>query len=143
MSKNFEQKRSEYEPTRVERAILEVLLNPKFRLKPVTTICKEVGCSRTTYYTAMDKPEFKAYYKEMCLKFVEASIGPVVNSFVLEAKKGSYNHGKVILDMAGLYSDKKKVEISGETTQNINIMSEEEKEKRFEELKKRLVDLND
>lgn len=143
MSKKDGQKLPEYVPTRVEKALLDVLLNPKFRLKPVTVICKEANCSRTAYYNSMSNPKFKEYYKEMSVRLVEASIGPVVNSFVLEAKKGSYNHGKIILEMAGLYSDKKKIELSGETTVNVNEMSEEQKEAKLKELRKRAEELDD
>lgn len=41
------------------------------------------------------------------------------------------------------WSDKQEVEHSGETTQNINIMSEEDKKRKYEDLKKRMSELDD
>lgn len=39
--------------------------------------------------------------------------------------------------------DEQQLKYSGELTQNVNLMSEEEKNKKYEELKKRMCDLDD
>ena len=105
---------TEYRPTLAERKLLEVLLNPEFRTATVTDICKRAGISRQAYYKTFKKPEFVAYYESQSRDLVRAAIGPVVNAFVRAAKEGSYPHGKVILEMAGLYTEAKKVEHLGE-----------------------------
>ena len=40
------------------------------------------------------------------------AVGPVVNAFIKEAKDGSYPHGKVVLEMAGLYAESKNVTLN-------------------------------
>ncbi|MNW10002.1 hypothetical protein D3C71_2071280 [compost metagenome] len=37
----------------------------------------------------------------------------VLNTFVREAQRGSFQHGKVVLEMAGLYAEKSDVKLSG------------------------------
>lgn len=105
---------TEYEPTEAEKKLLEVLMSPEHRMKSITDICKVACCSRVLYYNAFKKPEFKALYKSMSRELVDQSIAPVLNTFVREALRGSFQHGKVILEMAGLYSEKSTLEVTGE-----------------------------
>jgi hypothetical protein len=121
---------TEYQPTEKERIILELLLTPENRTKSITDICRLANCSRTIYYDAMAKPEFKALYENKTKDLIKQSIGPVVNTFVREALRGSFQHGKVILEMAGLYSEKSTLEVTGE----VNLISPEERQKRISEL---------
>ena len=101
-----------YQPTTAEQKLLEVLLNPEFRGKSKTDICQIAGISRQTYYDAFKKPEFVAYYEAQARDLVREAVGPVINAFVKEAKKGSYPHGKVVLEMAGLYAEAKNVNLN-------------------------------
>lgn len=120
---------TEYTPTEAEKRILELLLTPEHRMKSITEICKLAACSRTIYYNAFKKPEFQALYKAQSRALVDQSIAPVLNTFVREALRGSFQHGKVILEMAGLYSEKSTLEVTGEVT-----FTAEERRKRIAEL---------
>ena len=97
---------TKYKPTEKEKALLEILINPDYRMKSITDICKAAKCTRNIYYTAFEKPEFVKLYKELSASLVQQSIAPVINAFVREAKRGSFQHGKVLLEMAGLYNKK-------------------------------------
>jgi hypothetical protein len=108
------------------KALLEVLLNPEHRTKSVTDICKIAGCSRPVYYDAMQNPEFKALYEQRTKDLIKNSIGPVVNTFIREALRGSFQHGKVLLEMAGLYSEKTQIDVTGTVEHLINGLSREE-----------------
>ena len=121
---------TEYLPTQAEQKLLEVLLSPEHRLKSVTDICKVACCSRVLYYSAFKKPEFKALYKSQSRELVDQSIAPVLNTFVREALRGSFQHGKVILEMAGLYSEKSTLELTGE----VDIVSPAERHARLLQL---------
>ena len=103
---------TEYRPTLAERKLLEVLLNPEFRTATVTDICQRAGISRQTYYKTTKKPEFMELYESQSRDLVRAAVGPVINAFVKAAKDGSYPHGKVILEMAGLYAESKNVNLN-------------------------------
>jgi hypothetical protein len=107
------QKLTEYTPTNAESKLLEIMLNPELHGLNVTEICQYAGVSRQTYYDAFKKPEFVAYYQARAKDLVSAAVAPVVNAFIKAAKDGSYPHGKVILEMAGLYSERQKIEHMG------------------------------
>jgi hypothetical protein len=103
---------TEYEPTDKEQNLLEVLINPENRMKSVTDICKLAKCTRPVYYEAFQKPGFTTLYQRMSMDIVKQSIAPVLNAFVREAQRGSFQHGKALLEMAGIYDDEKKARIA-------------------------------
>lgn len=113
--KSDKQNLTEYTPTVKEKALLEILLDPNHRTKSVTKICELAECSRNIYYDAFEKPEFVEYYKQKSKGLVEASLGKVVNAFIKQAEMGSYTHGKIILEMGGLYTEKTE-----STNKNLN-----------------------
>ena len=97
--------------TEKEKSLLEVLLNPENRMKSITDICKLAKCTRPVYYEAFSKPEFVKIYNQYSTDLVKQSVASVINTFIREAQRGSFQHGKILLEMAGLYTD--KVEITG------------------------------
>lgn len=108
---------TKYELTEKEKALLEVLINPDYRMKSITDICKIAKCSRSTYYEAFSKPHFVEIYKQQSMDMVKQSVASVLNTFVREAQRGSFQHGKVLLEMAGIYTEKQHLDHGG----NINI----------------------
>lgn len=111
------QKHTKYKPTEKEKILLEILINPDYRMKSITDICKAAKCSRDVYYKAFAKTEFVELYKELSESLVKQSIAPVINAFIREAQRGSFNHGKVLLEMAGLYNKKDE-----DDTKTINLI---------------------
>lgn len=97
---------TEYKPTEKEKALLEVLINPQNRMKSITDICKLANCSRPVYYEAFSKQGFVEIYNKYSVDLVKQSVASVLNTFVREAQRGSFQHGKVLLEMAGVYTDK-------------------------------------
>jgi hypothetical protein len=104
--------------TRAEQTLLEALLNPENRIKSVTDICKAAKVDRATYYRAFAKPNFVALYNKRSVDLVKQSVASILNTFVREAQRGSFQHGKVVLEMAGLYTEKSDVKLSGQVTTN-------------------------
>lgn len=103
--------------TKAEHSILEAMLNPENRMKNVADICKIAKVDRSTYYRAFQKPYFIETYKELSESLVKQSIAPLINTFIREAQRGSFQHGKVLLEMAGLYNKK-----DDDDTKTINII---------------------
>lgn len=103
--------------TKAEHSILEAMLNPENRMKNVADICKIAKVDRSTYYRAFQKPDFIETYKELSESLVKQSIAPLINTFIREAQRGSFQHGKVLLEMAGLYNKK-----DDDDTKTINII---------------------
>jgi len=104
---------STYTPTKKEELLLEALLNPANRHKNVVELCGIVPCDTKTYYAAFKKPEFQALYKSLAMELVKNAVGPVVNTFIREATRGSFQHGKVVLEMADMYQEKNRTEHTG------------------------------
>ena len=69
---------------------------------------------------------------------VKQSVAPVLSAFVAEAKRGSFQHGKVLLEMAGIYAERQQIEAV-----NVNVelkqLSTEERLQRIEELQAKLL----
>ena len=129
---------TEYRPTFAERKLVDVLLNPQHRMKSVTDVCRIADINRSTYYDSFAKPDFNDYYKEKSLELVKSQVAPVINAFVAEAKRGSFQHGKVLLEMAGIYAERQQIEAV-----NVNVelkqLSTEERLQRIEELQTKLL----
>lgn len=139
---DVEQKVTNYEPTNAEAKLLEVLLDPSNRLKSITDICNLADISRTTYYKLMDKPEFMDFYNRKSAELAKNYLGPVMNAFVREATRGSFQHGKVLLEMAGAYKETSRKEVAGDKDNPIHMkisrtsaMTDEELEQALAELK--------
>lgn len=99
--------------TPTERRLIEALLDPNNRFKSITEICDIAKCNRKTYYRAFEKPHFREEYKRQAAALSERHLGQVMNAFVREATRGSFQHGRVLLEMAGVYTEKSKHEHSG------------------------------
>ena len=112
---------TEYMPTEGEKKLLETLLSPEHRMKSITDVCKLAGVSRFLYYDSFKKPGFQAIYKSQSKALVDQAVAPVLNTFVREALRGSFQHGKVILEMAGLYSEKSTVDVNETFNMNLTV----------------------
>jgi hypothetical protein len=113
MSENSPKNPTEYKLTECEEKLIEALLNPENRMKTTKDLCQSIGISRDTYYEAFKKPGFVEIYKQSSKELVNRSVGPIVSAFIKEAARGSFQHGKVLLEMADLYSERVKQEITG------------------------------
>jgi hypothetical protein len=109
-----------YKPTKAEQALLDVLLNPENRMKSVADVCKIAKIDRTTYYRAFAKPDFVEIYRQSAIDLVKQNVAPVLNTFIREAQRGSFQHGKILLEMAGVYVENAKVEHSGQINTNVD-----------------------
>ncbi len=109
---NSQQKSTNYQPTEKEKILLEALLNPENRMKSITDICKVAKCSRNVYYEAFAKEGFTDLYNKMSYDIVKQNVGSIINTFIKQAQRGSFQHGKVLLEMSGMYTEKSKTEIS-------------------------------
>ncbi len=51
-------------------------------------------------------------YNDLSIELTKRSVGPMINTFVMQGLRGSYNHGIAVLEMAGAYKKTTKQEIS-------------------------------
>lgn len=127
---------TEYKPTPREEKLLEALLDPHNRMKTIADVCRIAECDRATYYRAFDKPGFVDLYSRKSTELAKKYLGQVMNSFVKEATRGSFQHGKVLLEMAGAYNEKQIIDARVKTDNSpidLSALSEEEL-RQFEQL---------
>lgn len=117
----MQQKPTNKRLTKKEKMLLEALLDPANRMKNVSEICRLVPCDRSVYYRAFDNPAFVEEYTKMSKELAHRHLSQVMNAFVKEAVRGSFQHGKVLLEMAGVYTEKVKQEHSGQISQKVDL----------------------
>lgn len=108
-----------YTPTPKELDLLNILLDPYHRMSSITKICEMACVSRHTYYDMFRKPEFQVYYRAALLETIKQYGGQLVNIGLREARKGSFPHWKVLMEMGGLYNEKRTLEHEGEQTMRV------------------------
>ena len=101
-----------YIMTAGETKLIQAMLNPENIGISVVDLCKAANTSRDTFYTAMKKPEFVKLYQETSLSMIKHETYSLIKAGIREAKRGSFQHWKVLLEMAGLYSEKQNVQVN-------------------------------
>jgi hypothetical protein len=102
---------TDYIPSKAALRLLEALLDPASRLKTVTAVCRIAKIHRDTYYELFKKVGFRNLYREISMDMIKYHIGPLVNALICEAVRGSYQHIKMALEIAGIYTEKKRVNV--------------------------------
>jgi hypothetical protein len=112
-NRKVKQNETEYTPTAQEKKLLEALLNPDLRSKKVKVICDKIKIDRNVYYRAMKKEGFRDLLNREAKAIVGETVIPIINAFRKEAEKGSFWHGKILLEMAGMYTEKQEIKVEG------------------------------
>ena len=113
-----------YIMTMGETKLIQAMLNPENIGISVVDLCKAANTSRDTFYTAMKKPEFVKLYQDTSLSMIKHETYSLIKAGIREAKRGSFQHWRVLLEMSGMYSEKQ--------THDVNIT--------FEQLLKKALD---
>lgn len=106
--------KDKYTPTPAEKKLLEVLLNAENVGKSVQELCNLAGVSRNKYYDAMKKQEFVDLVNKTTMALIKGKAANVMNAaynFALTEK--GHQDRKMLLTIAGIYSDKQETKISG------------------------------
>ena len=107
-------KSNEYKPTAAEKRLLEVLINPTYVGDSITSICKVANVSRKKYYDAMSKEEFRNLVSDTTMELIKGKASDVLNAaYKYALKEKGYQDRKLILTIAGIYTDKQEIEHSG------------------------------
>lgn len=115
-----------YQPTNAEIRLLEVLVNPEFVGKTITHICEVAEISRFTYYEAMKKDGFVNLVNDTTMDLIKGKASDVLNAaYKYALKEKGHQDRKLLLTIAGIYSDKQEIEHSGKDGEpvsfNINL----------------------
>lgn len=104
----------EYKLTAAEERLMKVLIDQEHFGKSVTEKCQAADISRETYYKTMQKPEFCDLYNETIRAGLKSSVGEIIQatkSFGMRFP-GNHQDRKILLEMAGAYTEKQQVEVT-------------------------------
>jgi len=122
--------RNKYIPTPGEKKLLRVLADPTSIDLSITKICNLAGVSRNKYYDAIQNEQFVEYLNELTFKLVKGKIGNVLNASYRRAlQPNGFQDGKLLLTMAGYYTDKQDVNVKGDINNPFQDLTTEELKK--------------
>jgi hypothetical protein len=99
----------EREASAARERLMETMLNPEIRTQSITEICRKAKCDRSTYYRAFENASFVEDYKRRSKDLVIQGIGPVVNAIINQAAFGNVQAAKIVLEMAGIYTESREI----------------------------------
>ena len=104
-----------YTMTAAGKKLFQVLIDPQHLGKNVDELCQIADVSRDTYYRLMKNDRFTQEVTNTSKQLVMAKIGDVINA-TYENAIGERGHQdrKMLLTMAGLYTDKQEIDSKGE-----------------------------
>lgn len=115
-----------YKLTKAEKRIMEVCMNIELTSKNTLEKCKFAQTSRETWYTAMRKPEFVALLNAATMDMLKGKMGDLVNAtykFATTDSRCSADR-KILLTMAGLYTDKQEIKADVDCEVNVTMSKE-------------------
>lgn len=99
-----------YAPTKSEKKLIEVLIDPRNIGKNVTELCSLAGVSTKVYYKAKKKEGFIEYINDLNFELLKGKVADILNATYIHAlsEKGHQDR-KMLLTIFGIYSDKQEV----------------------------------
>lgn len=95
--------------TELETRVLKAASKESGRRLTVEELSKKVGCSPGTIYQRLQNKEFRQLFMETMRNSVAEAVPEVLNAFSDKAKEGEFKHGKLLLEIAGIYEEKKNI----------------------------------
>lgn len=99
-----------YSLTKTEREILMAAgeASPEKGLS-VEAISEKTGISQDRIYEKLQRNEFRELFLEALTNSLAAEVPSILHAFVQQGKSGSFNHGKLLLEITGVYKEKKEI----------------------------------
>lgn len=73
----------------------------------------KAGIKIEKLYEVLADPEFREIFNGVVRTSVLAETPAILHKFIEEGKQGSFPHGKLVLELAGIHQDKQKLELEG------------------------------
>ncbi len=99
--------------TAPEKKILKAALKCGEQKLTLKGLAEESGVKPAVLCEKLKSPEFRALFIETMKSSITAETPAILHIFTQAAKEGSFQHGKLILEMTGVHSDKQKIELGG------------------------------
>lgn len=79
-------------------------------------IANDSGCTVEFIHKRLSDFEFRNLFFETLKTSLAVETPAILQKFVMEAKSGSFKHGKLILELAGLYNEETNVNVNANVT---------------------------
>ncbi len=96
-----------------EKRILKAALKCGEQKLTLAGLAEESGVKASMLCEKLKSPEFRQLFVETMRSALTAETPSILHTFVQAAKEGSFQHGKLILEVTGVHSDKQKLELGG------------------------------
>lgn len=107
-------KSDEYKLTIAGERLFKTLIDPEHLGQNVSEICSIADVSRPTYYKLMKDEDFTTLVSDTAKALVMSRMGEVVAaSFKYAMEERGHSDRKMLLTMAGMYSDKQETTVTG------------------------------
>lgn len=95
--------------TDLETKILKAVAAGGGSRMTIEQLADAASCSADTIYQRLaNKPDFQELFKQTLVNSLTAEMPEVFSSFIKEAKGGNFKHGKLLMELAGIYKEDKK-----------------------------------
>lgn len=119
--------------SRLEKRILKEVVRAYGRRLTMEELATASNTTVEKVYRCLERPEFRQLFVESMQVSLVADTPSILNKFAELAKAGQFNHGKLILEIAGVYTEKQKLEAEIRTFDS-PFKTDEERERFIEAL---------
>lgn len=106
--------KTEVELSPPEKKMLQTALNSGGHRVTLEVLAKESGRSINYVYQKLQEPTFKELFMEALRGSLLAEVPEIMGAFVMKAKEGSFSHGKLLLEIAGIYNNESNINIKAQ-----------------------------
>lgn len=112
-----------------EKKMLEVAAQSGGHRVTLDALAKACGKQPDFVYKKLQEPHFRQLFTEALRGALMVEVPEIVSSFLTEAKKGSFQHGKLLLEIAGVYTQDTNVNINAlVASKEAPLLTKEEKD---------------
>ena len=96
----------------------------------IEQIALDTGCTEDYIYSKLSDVTFRGLFFETLKTSLAVEVPAILQMFVKEAKGGSFKHGKLILEIAGVYNEETNINLKAKVDlEGSPFASEEDKAK--------------
>jgi len=110
--------------TPAQERLLRVLTNPESYAKKVKEVCKLANIPPNTYYRLMKNPDFQAKLRATHIYHFISDLPDILKRILEQAKEGSIQHQKLILELVGFYTPKAQIKVEADIEERQKITYE-------------------
>lgn len=116
-----------------DKKILKAALKCGEQKLTVKALSELAGVKPEYVCEKMRNPEFRELFIEALHTAVTAETPAILHSFTQAAKEGSFQHGKLILELTGVHQDKQKIDLNAKIESSEALFKTDEEKAAFME----------